>query len=274
MKLSAALAAAWRAYCRHFGDLMKTLLVTLAVGGMALCPLLFLSAPETQPLAWLSAVLFVLLVLPLRQNTAEALQDMLSGGRACSPRLISLRGYPVKVLRGLRTLLWTLPLIAGVVLAYQAATGDMDVFTLMGHISNLGSGDLFNGIIVLAVIYAATLIPIVFGLAFHSGSRHAAALGNPRLVRGHRIRLMLMWLLSLLPALIPVAVIALIAVDYASSLVSGFMQTFSLTLTAPPAGLFIAAIVLAVMLVLLAPLRALLPAVYLRDAEAKHNAQA
>lgn len=275
MKLSTAFSGAMRAYRRHFGDLMKTLLVELAVGCMALTPLLFLIAEETAPLAWLCVPLFLLLVLPLRQNAAEAMQDMLAGEACCTPRLISGKGYLRKLLRGLRTLMWTLPLLAGVYVAYDAFTGNTDGFTLMRTISQLGGGDLIMGVVMIAAAYLATLLPILFGLAFHCGTRHAAALGNPKLLRGHRAKLMGSWLALLLPYVPVLGVILALCGSYIYNVVVTFSKTFSLTLGAPPMGLFIALGALVLLQLLLTPLRALVPAVYLKAAaEEKADAQA
>jgi len=275
MKLSTAFSGAMRAYRRHFGDLMKTLLVELAVGCMALAPLLFLTAEETAPLAWLCIPMFLLLVLPLRQNAAEALQDMLCGGASCTPRLISGKGYLRKLLRGLRTLLWTLPLLVGIYVAYAAFTGNTDGFTLMRTISQFGGGDLIMGVAVIAAAYLATLVPILFGMAFHSGTRHAAALGRAKLLRGHRCKLMGGWLLLLLPYVPVLGVIFALCGSYIYNVVVTFSKTFSLTLGAPPMALFAALGVLVLLQILLTPLRALVPAVYLKAvAEEKADAQA
>lgn len=275
MKLSSAFSGALRAYRLHFGDLMKTLLVELAVGCMALTPLLFLTAPETAPLAWLCIPMFLLLVLPLRQNAAQALQDMLCGGAACTPRLISFKGYFRKLLRGLCTLLWTLPLLAGIYVAYAAFTGNTDGFTLMRTISQFGGGDLITGVVVIAAAYLATLLPIFFGLAFHCGARHAAALGSRKLLRGHRAKLFFGWAALLLPYVPVLGVIFALCGSYIYNVVVTFSKTFSLTLSAPPAALFIALGVLVLLQLLLTPLRALVPAVYMKAvAEEKSHAQA
>jgi len=275
MKISSAFSGAFRAYRQHFGDLMKTLLVELAVGCMALTPLLFLTAKETAPLAWLCIPLFLLLVLPLRQNAAEAMQDMLAGGAACTPRLISGKGYFRKLLRGLRTLLWTLPLLAGVYVAYDAFTGNTDGFTLMRTISQFGGGDLIMGVVMIAAAYLATLLPILFGMAFHCGTRHAAALGSAKLLRGHRCKLMLSWILLLLPYVPVLGAIVALCGSYIYNVIVTFSQTFALTLGAPPLGLFIALGTLVLLQLLITPLRALVPAVYMKAvAEEKSDAQA
>lgn len=275
MKISSAFSGAFRAYRRHFGDLMKTLLAELVVGCMALTPLLFLIAPETAPLAWLCLPMFLLLVLPMRQNAAEALQDMLSGGACCTPRLVTGRHYFRKLLRGLRTLIWTFPLLCGIYVAYDAFTGSTDGFTLMRTISQLGGGDLIMGVVVIAAAYLATFLPILFGMAFHSGTRHAAALGSGKLLRGHRCKLMLSWFVLILPYVPVLGAIFFLCGNYILGIIETFSKTFALTLGAPPTALFIALGVLVLLHLLLTPLRALVPAVYMKTvAEAKTDAQA
>ena len=79
MKVRQILLCAWRTYTAHFGALLQGFLLQAVVCLIALAPLLFLSVPQAAPLAWLCPVLFVLLVLPMRQNAAQALASLLDG---------------------------------------------------------------------------------------------------------------------------------------------------------------------------------------------------
>lgn len=273
MKMSTVLRTAWSVYRNNWGDLLLLLLVELLVGCMAAAPLLMLAYPGGEAWALLSPALFVLLVLPVRQNAAEALQRLLDGHRACTSELLNFRLYGRKVGRGLRTMLWTLPLLAAIGVAIHFISGDMDGFTLMRHITSLGGGDLLMGAIVIVGAYLLTLLPIFLGCAFHSGVRHAAALGDTSLVRSRRGKLMLLWLVGLALLLPFLCVVGAVVADYLMAQID-LLLAFSFTL-APlgirPWVLLGAAVVL---LLPMMPLRALLPAVYLRAVQEEIHAQA
>ena len=92
MKFCAAVKATWHTYRTRFPEMLLTLLVQLVMRLMAFAPLLFLCAKETKPLALLCIPLYILIVLPARQNVAEAMRDALAGGHLVTLRLISLEG--------------------------------------------------------------------------------------------------------------------------------------------------------------------------------------
>ena len=100
MKLTAALKATWHTYRTRFPEMLLTLLLQAVLRLMAFAPLLFLCAKETKLLALACIPLYILIVLPARQNVAEAMQDALSGGQLFSLRLISFEHYGRKVWRG------------------------------------------------------------------------------------------------------------------------------------------------------------------------------
>ena len=274
MKVASAFREAFRAYFRHFWSLMLTLLVELVLRGVALAPLLFLVEEQTAPLALLCVPLYLLIVLPARQNVALAAQDMLAGGSIFSPRLVSFEGYGRKVLRGLlatlKMLLWCVPLIAGIIVALWATKGSMDGITLFSHIYKLGGNDIIRGLQLLAVIYLLLLVPPVIGCAYHSGTRHAAALGDPRLVKGKHGGLVLLWLLGLVVFVPFVAAAAYPCWRYMQEVIAAartFMFTFKLDLPDPSATLKVVGILIVVLLLPVIPLRTLLPAAYVRAAQ-------
>ena len=279
MKLSSAFREALRVYREHFRELMLTLLLELVLRGIALAPLLLLATPQTAYGALICIPLYLLIVLPARQNVAAALQDMLAGGSVFSPRLASMENYGRKVLRGLtatlRMLLWCIPAIIGVAVALWATRGSMDGITLMSHIYTRGGSDLLRGMVLLAVIYLLTLVPPLVGCACHSGTRHAAALGNPGLVKGRHGSLMLLWVMGL-AAFVPFVVVAAFPCSsYIRELiaaVNNFMTTFDLVLPAPGATLAVMGVIVVVLLLPAIPLRTLLPAVYMRAAKADERA--
>lgn len=274
MKLFSVLRQAFQTYRRHPGELLLTLLLELVLRGIALAPLLFLASPQTRCWALLSIPLYLLIVLPARQNAALAMQDLLSGGNAFTAQLISTEDYAAKLQRGLasalRLLLWCVPLIAGAALAVWAVTGSMNVITLLSHIYALGSGDPILGLAVVAAIYLLTLVPPVLGCAVHSGARHAAALGNSRLTRGRHGALVRLWLLGLL-TLLPFAIAAAIPlagyIRAAISALSAMMATFELNLPQPGPTLTAIGALAAILLLPTIPLRSLLPAIYMKAAK-------
>ena len=267
MKVSTAVRNAWKAYTSDFGDRMKFLLAEACLTMICLTPLLFLNEAALAPLAALSAVLWLLVMLPVRMNAAEALRDGLRGRAMCTPRLISAEGYGEKLLFGLKRLgfllLWGAPLI---VLGYEVwihFSGEMDSFTVLRMIKNdLGGGDQMRGILVVLLMVLAALLTLTVGCAFHSGARHARAQGDPARVNGHHGKVMLTWLaslLSILPLLIAVVAVILRYLPVLSDLNGLLMKTAELPSTK---GTLIIAAAGSVLTLPLLPLRSLIHAAY------------
>ena len=286
----------FRLYVNNFVALCLALLVELELRAIALSPLMFLADKALASLAWLAVPLYILIVLPARQNYALALQDMLDGGCVFSLQLVSLEGYGRKLWRGVKgmvcILLWSVVTIASASLLYAALDGLVDVITLMRIFSSIG-GDVMTGMmIVLGGIAASTLL-ILLGCAVHSGSRHAAAmseklrkghplgdgdqwfLGKRKLLKGRRLRLTALWFLGLV-LVIPFAVVVVVALgDYAMMLINDFKATMQFpTFTLNIRQVVMLAAGAVVLLFPLLPLKNLLPAVYLRMAEEKTDAAA
>ena len=277
MKLKSVLAKALRLYKENIGALLLAMLTEGVLRAIALTPLLFLADEALAPLALLTVPLYLLIVLPARQNYAIALQDMLRGGSVFSLQLLCPRDYSRKLLRGLKgtlcMLLWSALTISGTTLLYLSFKQLMDGFTLMGVFYAIG-GSVADGVwIVLGALCASTVL-VLLGCALHSGSRYAAAMGDKTLLRGSRLRLMGLWFLGLVLVLPFAAVIALILGDFAMSLPDSLrnMQLPSLTLNAfQLAALTIGA---AALLLPILPLKSMLPAVYLHMKKEKRDAQA
>lgn len=271
MKLSSVMRQSLAIYRKHPKELLLTLLLQLALRGVALAPLLFLALPQTSLLALLCVPLYLLLVLPARQNVALALQDMLSGGSVFTLRLISAEDYGAKLLRGLmatlRMILWCSLLIAGVIVALWATRGSVDAFTLIRSIQSVGGGDSLRGLKILVVIYLLLSLFAPLGCAFHCGARHAAALGDPQLTKGRHGALMRLWLAGLLAFVPFLAVAAIPCAGYLRALmaaVNAFITTFEFTLPSPGGTLAVLGVLVVALLLPAIPLRTLLPAVYLR----------
>lgn len=212
MTIPKAFRAAWRTWRAKPGCWLLLTLVSLCVLGMTFAPLLLLCALPARPLAWVCVPLFAVLVLPLRQYTADLLVRALRGEEASLWTLPLGMTYTTALRRGLKGVLcllpWSLPTI--VVSAWLVAQykGAQDVFSLMRMISVLGGGTAVDGLWVGAGIYLGTFVLVLVGCAFHGGNRFAVAQG--RRMRGRRLGSMGCWLCSqitLLPFLAGVAIL-------------------------------------------------------------------
>ena len=277
MKVKPVLSDSLRLYKKNFGPLCLTLLVQLVLRAIALSPVLFLADKALAPLAFIAIPLYILIVLPARQNYVIALQNMLDGGSVFTPQLISVKDYWRKLFRGVKgmicMLLWSAVTITGVGLLYAAVRGLVDFITLMRIFSSIG-GNVMDGVMIVAGAVAASCLLIVLGCAVHSGSRHAIALGNKKLMRGNRLRLTALWFLGCILVLPFAAVVVYALGDYALSLVRELknLKLPAFTLSVKQAALLIGGA--AVLLFPALPLKNLLPAVYLRKVKEARDAQA
>lgn len=277
MKVKPVLSDSLRLYKKNFGPLCLTLLVQLVLRAIALSPVLFLADKALAPLAFIAIPLYIFIVLPARQNYAIALQNMLDGGSVFTPQLISVKDYWRKLFRGVKgmicMLLWSAVTITGVGLLYAAVRGLVDFITLMRIFSSIG-GNVMDGVMIVAGAVAASCLLIVLGCAVHSGSRHAIALGNKKLMRGNRLRLTALWFLGCILVLPFAAVVVYALGDYALSLVRELknLKLPAFTLSVKQAALLIGGA--AVLLFPALPLKNLLPAVYLRKVKEARDAQA
>lgn len=277
MKLKPVLKAALAEYKKNFPQLCLALLVELVLRAIALSPLVFLADKALAPLAYLAIPLYILIALPARQNYALALQDMMNGGSVFSLQLISTKDYGKKLLRGVKglvcILLWSLLTIAGVSLLYAAVMGLVDFITLMRIFSAIG-GTVMDGVMIVAAAVAASCLLIVLGCAVHSGARHAVALGDKKLLKGNRLRLIALWFLGCV-LVVPFAAVVVAALgDYALTLIASLknLQLPAFTLNVKQAAMLIGGAV--VLLIPVLPLKNLLPAVYLRKVKEARDAQA
>lgn len=280
MKKKPVWKESFRLYKKHFGSLLLALLVQLVLRAIALSPMLFLADKQYACLAYAAIPLYLLIVLPARQNYALALQDMMNGGSVFSTQLICPKQYGKKLLRGMlgmiRILLWSAVTIVSAVLLYGAYEGrwGLDVLTLLRICSSVGSGDMVAGLaLILGAIGASTLL-ILLGCALHSGTRHAFALGSRKLLRGSRLRLTALWF-SGFTLMIPFAAVAVLTLgDYAMTLIAELknMQFPAFSLNARQIAMLGAGAV--ALLCPLLPLKNLLPAVYLRMVKEERDAQA
>lgn len=214
MKHTEAFREAKRVCFGRIGDTAKFLGVELCMTVASLSPCLLLLRKETAPWALIAVPLFILVMFWARVNAALAMQDALAGGKLATVQLADPADYGKKLLHGLirlaYILIWSIPLIACILIARAHVAGTMDGFTLMRLIRDFGGGDLIRGAVYLLLIGLACLLLTAFGCAFHSGDRHAAALGDRKLVKGKHLRIVGVWLeslVALLPGIIAVIVV-------------------------------------------------------------------
>jgi len=282
MKIWSAIRESVRVYVRNFADLMLAFFLQAVLRAMCLTPLLFLLSEQFSFLAWLCVPMYALIVLPARQNYALAMQDMLHGGRVFGPRLISTEKYLYKLGRGmigvLKAVIWlVLPAIA-VTVMYQIYKGEgelsgavmslwgiteRDGFSAMRWFKLFGS-DTIDGLKNLLLMVAALFMLPVIGCMVHIGVRHAVALEDKSLLHGQRLKLWVIWALSLLLFLPFVAVVGVTLGSNLKLFISGFAEMFlSKSFNIPELGerLYLLAAAFVVLFLPMVPLKQLMPAV-------------
>ena len=220
MKISQAFRQAFRTVAGQKAEALKLLAAEFAVTGICIAPLLILT--ETGPLQYLaalSAVLWLLVKVPARLNAAAAMQDGLGEGKIFSLRLADPGNYGKKLgyafaRLGLLTL-WALPATAAVLYGLEMYSGQSaNGLTVTGMIYDLGGQDMKTGIFYLLLILAGLILIAVLGIGFHSGDRHAFALGEKKLLKGQRPKVLLCWICSLVFVLPMILAAGIVSVRY------------------------------------------------------------
>jgi len=241
---------------------------------MTFAPALTLLSEHAQWMTLLCVPLFVALVLPMRGRLAQVMREALEG-HGVQPMLLCQGSLRRELARGLKVsaclLLCAAPalgLAAWLVMQYK---GTQDAFSVMRMLTGWGSGDLYQGALLLLPAALAALLPLLVGMAFCAGSRHAAALEQPSLLRGRRRGVALCWLcaqVTLLPALVGTVLVVWRWVNQAMTILAArdldaLLQS-TLGLTLPLCAVWV------VLLVPLLSLRSLIVAAYAQElAEAK-----
>ncbi len=217
MKISEAFRNAYRTVSGQKTEAMKLLATEIALSGICLAPLLFLT--EEGPLKYLAAltgILWLLVKVPARLNAAAAMQDSLGEGKLFSLRLADPGNYGEKVGYAFGRLgllaLWSLPVIAALLFAWERYAGQKDGFRTMDMIYQFGGQDMKTGIFYLLLILAGLILIVLLGAGFHSGDRHAFVLDEKKLLKGKRANVLLCWICSLVFVL-PLIIAAGIAVS-------------------------------------------------------------
>ena len=284
MKARKAWAEAWRVWKGRFGEALCFGLLETALRAAVFAPLLFLAGGRLKWLALLTPVLFVLVVLPARQRAADVLQKAVRGGPLFSRQLILGREkgwYGRELVNGLKNgfflLLWALPVIALSVWFWQlwfgkAVSGSTDFYTLLFNIGNLGGGDMFVGLLYIALIWLGTALPVLVGSAFHSARRHEQALGGRRFLprKGARAATMRAWLLGLVTLIPFLAVVAVILAGYGSALIT-FAKTMRMNFPPVKQNLWLLGGAFLVLVMPVLSLKALITAACAHDLWAGHE---
>ncbi len=233
--LKKALHHACAAYGRNFGEVLLFLLFQIAVRLIAAVPLIALFTPGYGWIAWLSPLLFVLIVMPARRAAACAYRSLLRGGALFTREMgIGWKPYGRLLWESLKTafcvLLWSAPLIAAGVWAYslfraEGVQGSTDGLTLIRQVRDFGGGDPVRGAVYLALAVLALILLMTVGCAFHSGARHDKA-QPPKQIRffRHRGRAMLAWLLGMLLFLPFALAVALVIWDVLRGVLGGLLN--------------------------------------------------
>jgi len=219
MKISQAFKKAVQVTSGQKAGTLKFLAAEGALALMCLAPLLFLV--EKGPLKYLAALavpMWLLVKVPARVNAAAAMQDSLGGGALFSLRLADPGSYWQKVRYGLSRLallaVWGLPTAAALVFAWDKYAGDTDGLTVMNMVYDFGGQDMKTGIIYLVLIFAALVALFALGMGFHSGDRHARAIGKKGLLKGKRPKVLLCRICSLVYLLPLIAAFVIAAMRY------------------------------------------------------------
>ena len=148
--------------------------------------------------------------------------------------------------------------------AGKTIEGVTDVFTILKTLMALGGGSSIKGATIVLTLYALTLLPLLFGLAFHSGTRHAIARGGRQLIRGHRSGVLLTWLAGCVTLLPFLAVVAWIGAGFVSGLASALanLGTGSMKLPSLSGNIWAVGIAAVVLLIPAIPFKQLLTAAY------------
>lgn len=275
-----AVAPVWKqavkSISKGFSDWMAGMLVSILVRLIAFSPLLtllFCKAGDPLRLAvWLTPILYILFVLPLRYSMAEAALQAYQGGTFCTTALVSLKRYGRKlsalISQGIRLLPWALPLSAAVGYGAYLYLGGVDSLTLMRMLQSLGKSlggesGFMEGVYLVAAGYSLLFLILLFGMmrngmfrfvwAEMSGANQPARQEMLRRLRGNRIR---QFAIGLIQVVLLIPFTAVEGYLCYTGLRTGFTPLLAV-------GMVIAAVVLYLPLL---PIRKILPAMYIKAA--------
>ena len=193
MKISQAFRKAFRTVSGQKTEALKLLVTEIALTGICLAPLLFLT--EKGPLRYLAALAGVLFSLRLADPGNYGKKIGYAFGRL-----------------GL-LILWSLPMIAALLYAWEMYAGQSaNGLTVLDMIYQFGGQDMKTGILYLLLILLGLILIAALGAGFHSGDRHAFVLDEKKLLKGERANVLLCRICSLV-FLLPVIIAAGIVIS-------------------------------------------------------------
>lgn len=270
MMIRQAFGRGFRAWRAQGGLWLGSTVLMLCMLGMSLAPLLLLTAAEVRLGALLCVPLYLLCMLPLRQGMASLYVRAVKGERLELADLLPGAAFGPAMKRGLKAalclLLWGAPALVATLWLFAQYKGAQDVFSLMRMAGSLGGGVAVDGVLTAVGLYLLMFLPLLAGLAFHSGGRYAAVCGQT--VRGRRGGMMRCWLCSQV-TLAPFLAVAVVLLAGAVPQVLAAVDAKSLALL-PDFGqlsLYLAADA-AVLLLPALPLRGLIQAAWVYGEEA------
>lgn len=283
MRRETLFARSFTQWLRLLPGLRLSRFISILCHMMAAAPLLLLLYPPLEMFAFLSIPIYELLLPVLRYNHASMLMEVHEAEIYLPLRLVSGEHYGKKLLHAiagqLLLLISLLPLMGCIGYALGLYFGSTDSFTVLRQLSGIiENGDWMDGLLNRFGILLASLVPYFGMRALISWRPFGYAIGARRgFMRGNRLRLTGVWLVSLVAYVPFIAVTVISVVVYASSCTGSLIRLLMDGGTLPsPAGLLIAIAAAAVLTQPLCMLRQVLLSTFIHDiarkGESDHDA--
>ena len=276
MRRETLFARSFTQWLRLLPGLRLSRFISILCHMMAAAPLLLLLYPPLEMLALLSVPIYELLLPVLRYNHAAMLMEVHEAEIYLPLRLVSGEGYGKKLLHAvcgqLLLLVSLLPLMGCIGYAMGLYFGSTDSFTVLRQLSGIiENGDWMDGLLNRFGVLMASLVPYFAMRALVSWRPFGFAAGARRgFMRGNRLRLIGVWLVSLVAYVPFIAVTAVAVVMYASSCTGSLIRLLLDGGTLPsPAALLITAAAAAVLSQPLCMLRQVLLSTFIHDIATK-----
>lgn len=283
MRRETLFARSFTQWLRLLPGLRLSRFISILCHMMAAAPLLLLLYPPLEMFALLSIPIYELLLPVLRYNHASMLMEVHEAEIYLPLRLVSGEHYGKKLLHAiagqLLLLISLLPLMGCIGYALGLYFGSTDSFTVLRQLSGIiENGDWMDGLLNRFGILLASLVPCFVMRALISWRPFGYSIGARRgFMRGNRLRLIGVWLVSLVAYVPFIAVTVISVVVYASSCTGSLIRLLMDGGTLPsPAGLLIAIAAAAVLTQPLCMLRQVLLSTFIHDiarkGESDHDA--
>ena len=147
---------------------------------------------------------------------------------------------------------------------FLAFRNDISFWRNRNNMEGLSVRTVFMNVFVnlVVMLYLLTLVPLIIGLGFHSGTRHREALGNGKMIRGHRGQVLGCWIVGLVTLIPFLAAAGWICSDYVHQLMNALSNIGMGSLSLPPldSRAWLMGVALVVLLLPLIPLKQLITA--------------